>query len=73
MAFVKMNMLHGKRTRYRNKSILLIPHLYAHNKVSAGVRAEAALGFAFQALWLLRDDDNEQSMFSSASLNEAGK
>lgn len=73
MAFVKMNTLHGKRKEYSNKSILFIPHLYAHNKGSAGVRAEAALGFAFQTLWLLRDGGNEHSMFSPASLKEAGE
>lgn len=68
-----MNTLHGKRTAYRNKLIILIPHLYAHSGASAGVGDEAALSFAFQVLWLLRDDGNEHSMFSSASLNETGK
>lgn len=57
MAFVKVNTLNGKSTGHRNKSIPLILHLYAHNTASAGAGVEAALGFAFRALWLLTDDD----------------
>lgn len=53
MVFLKMNRSHAKRTGYRKKLMILNQHLYAHNKASAGVRAEPTLDFAFQALWLL--------------------
>lgn len=53
MVFLKMNRSHVKRTGYRKKLMILNQHLYAHNKASAGVRAEPTLDFAFQALWLL--------------------